>query len=266
MARLIERDDFQKRLKAGQEISLLELFYPLMQGYDSVQIAKRHDGHCDVELGGTDQKFNLLVGRTLQRSYGQEPQVVLTMLLLEGTDGVQKMSKSLGNHVGINDPPGEIFGKLMSIPDTLIVKYVTLLTDVETTRIAELERKLKANAVNPRDAKADLAERLVAMYHSPQAAQQARQEFSKIFSQRQAPETMPTILLQADGEGLVDLVRVLVDERLAKTRNDARRLFRQRAVKLNGHMVSRPLLPVTEAVGILQVGSRRFRKLAAPSS
>jgi len=146
VSRLIERDDFQKRLKAGQEVSMLELFYPLMQGYDSVKL------QADVELGGTDQKFNLLVGRNLQRAYGQEPQVVLTMPLLEGTDGVQKMSKSLGNHISINEPAKEMFGKLMSIPDTLIIKYFTLLTDVDSARIAQLERQLGQKAVNPREA------------------------------------------------------------------------------------------------------------------
>ena len=265
VARLIERNDFQKRLKAGQEISLLELFYPLMQGFDSVKIAEHCGGYCDVELGGTDQKFNLLVGRDLQRSYGQEPQVVITMPLLEGTDGVQKMSKSLGNHIGITEPPDGMFGKLMSIPDTLIVKYLTLLTDVETERIAEREQQLKRRAINPRDAKADLATELVGMYHGPAAAQQAREEFFKVFSRRETPTDVPVRILKADADGNVDFINLLVSEGVAGTKNEARRLWRQGAVKLNGISLPAPALPVAQSAGMLQVGSRHFRKLVLPS-
>jgi len=257
VARLIERDDFQRRLKAGQEISMLEFFYPLMQGYDSVMLK------ADVELGGTDQKFNLLVGRDLQRAYGQEPQVVLTMPLLEGTDGIQKMSKSLGNHIGIAEPPGEQFGKLMSIPDTLILKYFTLLTDEDPTRIAEVERQLKTRSVNPRDVKAELAERVVAIYHGPQAAAKARQEFAKVFSQRQTPTEMPTAVLKADASGRVDFIELIVDEGVAETRNAARRLLKQGAVKLNGVKLSAAKRPLADSAGTLQVGSRHFRKLVA---
>jgi tyrosyl-tRNA synthetase len=259
VARLLERDDFRKRLKGGQEVSMLELFYPLMQGYDSVMLK------ADVELGGTDQTFNLLVGRDLQRAYGQPPQVVLTMPLLEGTDGVQKMSKSLGNHIGINEPPGEMFGKLMSIPDTLIVKYVTLLTDAPEPKIAELERQLQARAVNPRDVKADLAVELVAMYHSPGEAREAREEFFKVFSRRQAPTAMATSVLKPGEDGLVDFVELMVNEGLAKTKNGARRLLKQGAVKLNGVPLKAPQRPVSQSAGVLQVGSRQFRKLVTGS-
>ena len=287
VARLIERDDFQKRLKAGQEVSLLELFYPLMQGYDSVQLK------ADIELGGTDQKFNLLVGRDLQRAYGQEPQVVITLPLLEGTDGVQKMSKSLGNHVGIAEPPGEQFGKLMSIPDALIVKYVTLLTDVPTGEIAEMERQLteravnpvttgspssklgepgspsraggRGNGVNPRGLKARLAEDIVRTYHGPEAARAAREEFTRVFSQRQAPTDAPTVAVQADDSGQVDVVALLVREGLAKSKNEARRLLQQGAVTLNGSVVKASALPVTSAIGLLQVGPRHFRRLTPTS-
>ena len=257
VARLIERDDFQKRLKAGRDISVLELFYPLMQGYDSVKL------QADVELGGTDQKFNLLVGRDLQRAYGQEPQVVLTMPLLEGTDGLQKMSKSLGNQIGINEPPQEMFGKLMSIPDPLIVKYVTLLTDVEIRRINELERQLAGRIMNPRDAKVELAVEIVTMYHGVKAAEEAKAEFSKIFSRREAPTMMKTVVLQPDDEGNVDLIRLLVKEGLAKTKNEARRLLRQGAVKVNGLHLKTPQRPLRELCGTLQVGSRHFRTLVA---
>ena len=255
VARLIERDDFQKRLKAGHEISLLELFYPLMQGYDSVMLK------ADVELGGTDQKFNLLVGRDLQRAYGQEPQVVLTMPLLEGTDGVAKMSKSLGNHIGINEPPGEMFGKLMSIPDPLILKYFTLLTDVDAAHLTALERDLKARAVNPRDAKAQLATEIVTMYHGAGAAQHAKSEFSKVFSRREAPSEMEIVTLSPGAEGTVNVIELLVAQGLAKTKNEARRLLRQGGVKLNGVVLTQPSLPLSESSGVLQVGSRHFRKL-----
>ncbi|MDP3722195.1 MAG: tyrosine--tRNA ligase [Candidatus Omnitrophota bacterium] len=255
VARLIERDDFQKRLKAGQEVSMLELFYPLMQGYDSVMLT------ADVELGGTDQKFNLLLGRDLQRAYGQEPQVVITMPLLEGTDGVQKMSKSLGNHIGITEPPGEMFGKLMSIPDPLIVKYATLLTERETSRIAELERQLRDRAINPRDAKAELATELVTMYHSPEAARAAREEFFKVFSRRETPSEMPTVLLAPEADETVNIIELLVSQGLAKTNNEARRLLRQGGVKLNGKPLTQPSLPAAQSAGVLQVGSRHFRRL-----
>lgn len=260
VARLIERDDFQKRLKAGQELSTVELLYPLLQGYDSVELK------ADIEVGGTDQKFNLLVGRDLQRSYNLEPQIVITMPLLEGTDGVQKMSKSLGNHVGINEPPSEMFGKLMSIPDTRIVKYFTLLTDQDATWIAQLEQQLATRARNPRDAKIDLATTLVTMYHSPQAAEQAREEFLKVFSRRETPSEMPTCIVRASDEGTVNIVELLVAEGLADSKNDARRLVRQGAVKLNGLMLQRPCVPLATSAGVLQVGSRHFRKLVLPPS
>jgi len=258
VARLIERDDFQKRMKAGQEVSMLELFYPLMQGYDSVQLK------ADVELGGTDQKFNLLVGRDLQRAYGQEPQIVITMPLLEGTDGVQKMSKSLGNHIGINEPPSEMFGKLMSIPDALIVKYFTLLTDVEVEKVAIVEQQLASRAINPRDAKANLAATIVTMYHTEAAARNARDEFSKVFSRRETPTEMKSVQPQADAAGRVDLIKLLVSEGLASTKNEARRLLHQGAVKLNGKAANLPLLSLAEASGVLQVGSRHFLKLVPP--
>lgn len=259
VARLIERDDFQKRLKAGQEVSMLELFYPLMQGYDSVMIAKEY-GHCDVELGGTDQKFNLLVGRDLQRSYGQEPQVVLTMPLLKGTDGVAKMSKSLGNHIGINDPPDQMLGKVMSIPDTLIIKYFTLLTDEPSDRLQQLERELSSKTRNPRDAKLDLAEKLVELYH-PGQGKTAKDGFIRQFSQRQAPDEMAEVAIQPESDGEVSLVSTLVSAGIAKTNNEARRLIQQGAVKLNGTVVKHPSLPAGQVNGVLQVGSRHYRKL-----
>lgn len=261
VARLIERDDFAKRLKAGRPLSVLELFYPLMQGYDSVKIAQQY-GHCDVELGGADQLFNLLVGRELLKEYGYLPQVVLTMPLLEGLDGKQKMSKSLGNHIGINEPPSEMFGKLMSIPDALIIKYLTLLTDVDATSLKALEQKLKKRTINPRDAKAQLATTVVTVYHGQEAGERARQEFFRIFSARQVPESIPVEQFSVDAKGQVNLVDLLVNTKLAKTRNEARRLLRQGGVKLNGSSVQTPSVSLAHASGaVLQVGSRHFRKL-----
>ncbi len=258
VARLIERDDFQKRMKAGQEVSMLELFYPLMQGYDSVMLK------ADVELGGTDQKFNLLVGRDLQRAYGQEPQIVITMPLLEGTDGTQKMSKSSGNHIGINEPPGEMFGKLMSIPDTLIVKYFTLLTDVDAARLTTREKQLASRAINPRDAKIDLAVTIVTIYHSAAAAAKAKEEFANVFSKRQAPSEMPIRVLQADTNGRVNFVDIIVSQGLVDSKNEARRLLKQGAVKLNDLPLKAPELLLADSAGVLKVGSRHFLKLIPP--
>ena len=255
VARLIERDDFQKRMKGGQEVSMLELLYPLMQGYDSVMLK------ADIELGGTDQKFNLLVGRDLQRAYGQEPQVVLTLPLLEGTDGTQKMSKSLDNHIGINEPPGEMYGKIMSITDQLIVKYFTLLTDVPTERVMALEQQLRTRAINPRDAKAELAETIVTMYHGAAAGRTAKEEFAKVFTRREPPSEMPTVFIEEEDGETVNIVELMVNQGLAKTKNEARRLIEQGGVKLNTAPLKRPVIPLAEAAGVLQVGSRYFRKL-----
>ena len=253
---MVERDDFSKRLKQHQPVSMVELLYPLLQGFDSVQL------QADVELGGTDQKFNLLAGRELQREYGQDPQVVLTMPLLEGTDGVQKMSKSLGNHIGIQEPAKEMFGKLMSIPDTLIVKYFTLLTDVESHRIAEFERSLKEKTRNPRDIKVELAKAIVEVYHSPEAARKEAEEFSNVFSKRQAPSEIPEVRLPA-GTTAVDLIEALVEQGIAQTKNEAKRLLKQGAIKVNGVVVKQPSIPVDQAATMVQVGPRHFRKLVA---
>lgn len=262
VARLIERDDFAKRLKAGKPVTFLELFYPLMQGYDSVKIAEQY-GHCDVELGGTDQTFNLLAGRELLKEYGHTPQVVLTMPLLEGTDGVHKMSKSLNNHIGIDESPSEMFGKLMSIPDQLIPKYFTLLTDVGEARIKTYRQQLKARKVNPRDLKIELAVDIVSRYHGAEAAQQAKQEFHRVFSLRQQPSEIPELSVPVpQGSDTIDVATLLVSAKLAGSRNEARRLLRQGGVRLNGVTLTTLSIPVGDSMGaVLQVGSRRFRKL-----
>ena len=264
ISRLMERDDFQKRIRAGQEVSVLEILYPLMQGYDSVMIGKEH-ASCDVELGGTDQKFNLLVGRDLQRAYGQEPQVVITMPLLEGTDGVNKMSKSLGNHIGISESPKEMFGKLMSIPDGLITKYLMLLTDASSARIMEVGQEIEKRTRNPRDAKLDLAETIVDMYHPGQGKAQ-REEFKSVFSDKKSPTEMKEVTVDnLVADGLVDVVQLLIDQALCKSKNDARRLLQQGAVRLNGTALNQPRIPAHQAIGVLQVGPRHFLKLVSQS-
>ncbi|HNT02088.1 MAG TPA: tyrosine--tRNA ligase, partial [Candidatus Saccharicenans sp.] len=195
VARILERDDFTKRIKAGLPISVHELLYPLMQAYDSVAL------QADVELGGTDQTFNLLVGREIQREYGQEPQVVLTVPLLEGLDGVEKMSKSLGNYVGINEPPEEMFGKLMSISDELMFRYYELLTDVETEQIEKWQKEAKEGQINPRDLKAQLAKMIVADFWGEELARKAAEEFDRIFKHKDLPSEIEEKVIELSADG-----------------------------------------------------------------
>lgn len=242
VARLLERDDFQKRTRENKPISFLEFFYPLMQGYDSYKLA------ADIEIGGTDQKFNLLVGRDIQESYGQKPQVVITMPLLEGTDGAQKMSKSYGNYIGINEPAKDIFGKTMSISDELMYKYYELLTDEESAAV---------KGRHPKQAKLDLAEALCRQYHSDAAAKAARQEFERVFAQKELPDDIPVYDLKGKNPCITDL---LVDSGMAKSRNEARRLINQGGVSLDGEKIERETQSV-EKSGILKVGKRNFLKV-----
>jgi tyrosyl-tRNA synthetase len=224
VARILERDDFQKRWNARQPIALHELLYPLAQGYDSVALK------ADVELGGTDQLFNLLLGRDLMRAEGLEPQVVMTLPLLVGTDGVEKMSKSLNNAVGILDPPGEMFGKLMSIPDSLIWSYSELLTDVPTAEIAGRRQRVAAGSENPRDAKADLARRITSDLHGPEAAARAEEDFRRAFSRGEVPDELETRELSS--EGGAPAARTLVALNLAASMREARRKIAEGALKV----------------------------------
>jgi tyrosyl-tRNA synthetase len=226
VARLLERDDFAKRYAAQQPISVHELLYPLMQGYDSVAI------RADLELGGTDQKFNLLVGRALQEAHEQPPQVVLTLPLLPGLDGVQRMSKSLGNYIGVTDPPAEIFGKVMSLPDTVLALFWRLVTDATPEELEQVEGELKDRSVNPMVVKKRLGQRLVRMYHDAGAAERAQADFEAQFSRRETPESLPT-WSPPDGEeiGIKDL---LVGSGLAKSGSDAWRAVDQGAVSIDG--------------------------------
>ncbi len=242
VARILERDDFQKRIKESKPISYLETFYPLMQGYDSVMLK------CDVELGGTDQKFNLLVGRELQREYGQEPQVVITTPLLVGLDGTQKMSKSLGNHIGINESPKEMFGKVMSISDDSMRIYYELLTDLNLEGVKNL---------HPKEAKLKLAEDIVRQFHNSNDAKKAREDFERTFSQHETPEDILEFdLAKNSGQTLVD---ILIQSKFAASRNEARRLLTQGAVTHNNERVIDENW--TPTLGILKVGKRRFLKL-----
>jgi tyrosyl-tRNA synthetase len=261
VARMLERDDFQKRFTEGRPISIHEFLYPLLQGYDSVAL------RADVELGGTDQKFNLLVGRELQREAGQEPQVIMTLPILEGLDGSQKMSKSLGNYIGIDEPPQTIFGKAMSIPDGLIARYMDLATDIPRDEAAAIAIGLAEGTVNPRDAKVRLAEAIVTLYHSSAEAQEAARWFEQTFSARVFPEDAPTVRPPADAreaDGCISIIRLLTLFCEVPSSSEAGRLVRQGAVKLDGQVVSdREHRVSLDRERRLQVGKRRFYRVLA---
>ena len=258
VAQMLERDDFSKRYKENRPISLVEFMYPLLQGYDSVAV------EADVELGGTDQLFNLLVGRDLQRSYGQQPQIAMTLPLLEGLDGVQKMSQSLKNYVAIRERPATMFGQLMSIPDELIERYATLATDMSPDEIAEVGATAKVGGPEAGRAKRSVAARIVSIYHGPEAARSAEEAFDRQFKQNQAPEEVPVAEIPADAvDGdVVYLPRVLAELGLASSRADARRLLGQGAVRVNGDQVTSEEFPLDALKdALLQVGKRRFVRL-----
>jgi tyrosyl-tRNA synthetase len=255
VARMLERDDFAKRYREGQPIAVHEFLYPLAQGYDSVALK------ADVELGGTDQKFNLLVGRELQRHYGQEPQVILTLPLLEGLDGVNKMSKSLDNYVGITEPATEMFGKLMSISDELMWRYFDLLSFRPQEEIAALRRAC-AEGRNPREAKVMLAQEIVARFHGQPAAEHALKEFDARFKQGALPETMPEITLQTNGAGLA-IAQLAKQAGIVDSTSDALRLIAQRGLKLDGEVITdRSLVVPSGATVVVQAGKRKFARVA----
>ncbi|HUX92673.1 MAG TPA: tyrosine--tRNA ligase [Ignavibacteriaceae bacterium] len=255
VARMIERDDFTKRFKAGEPISLHEFLYPLAQAMDSVAISS------DVELGGTDQKFNLLVGRDIQREFGMEPQVILTMPLIVGTDGIEKMSKSYNNYIGISDSPQEIFGKTLSIPDSLIYNYYELATDISNEELFDLRKQLNDQQVNPRDLKRKLAKTIVKMYHNENAAVEAEAEFDKIFIRKEVPEEIPEIILDK-GETEIGILELLVKVNFASSKGEARRLVVQGGVTIDGNKVDDISANITlDKELILKVGKRKFIKL-----
>jgi len=242
VSQILQREDFKKRLEQKQDISVLEFMYPILQGYDSVFL------HSDIELGGTDQIFNLLVGRDLQKDFGQEPQVVMTVPLLEGTDGINKMSKSLGNYIAINDKPQDIFGKLMSISDELMLKYYTLLTDENLDEVKKL---------HPKEAKVRLAKIIISGYYSAKIADDAASEFERVFSAKEIPQDLPVFKLAQDKKGVLDII---TESGLCKSKNEARRLIRQNAVEFNDKRITDENF-IIETPGILKVGTRRFLKI-----
>jgi tyrosyl-tRNA synthetase len=254
VARLLERDDFSKRMKSNLPIAVHELLYPLMQGYDSVAMK------ADVELGGTDQKFNLLVGRELQKQYGQEPQIIITMPLLEGLDGREKMSKSLGNYVGIAEPPREIFGKLMSISDDLMWRYVELLSFEPLATVKKWKDEVAAGA-NPRDVKARFAREIVARFHGEHAAAAAEADFAQRFREGAVPDDMPEVTVKAPAGG-IPVGQLLKQAGLTPSASEAQRMVEQGGVKVNGERVSDWTLrfPAGDVL-VVQVGKRRFARV-----
>ena len=254
VARMLERDDFGNRFRSNQPIAIHEFLYPLMQGYDSVAMK------CDVELGGTDQKFNLLVGREMQKHFGQRPQCILTMPLLEGLDGINKMSKSLGNYVGIDEPAGEIFGKLMSVSDELMWRYIELLSFESLEVIAEWRQEVAAGR-NPRDIKAGFAKEIVARFHSQQAARRAEKEFEARFREGAMPAEMPEVSVQTGGRPMA-IAQLLKACGLTSSTSEALRMIEQGGVRLGGERVSDKALQLDAGMTlVLQVGKRKFARV-----
>jgi tyrosyl-tRNA synthetase len=256
---MLEREDFSNRFSNQLPISIHEFMYPLVQGYDSVALK------ADVELGGTDQKFNLLVGRELQREWGQPPQTVIMMPLLEGLDGVNKMSKSLGNYIGINEPADEIYGKMMSISDELMVRYYELLSDMSMAALEELKAGLKVGSVHPMEAKKQLAREIVGRYHGEEAAVQADQNFVKRFRDNETPEDMPEIAISLEGEK-IPLFKVLASAGLVKSSSEGRRSIQGGGVKVNGEKIAEEILELAAGSYVIQVGKRRFAKVVLASA
>ena len=253
VARMLERDDFADRYSQQMPISIHEFFYPLMQGYDSVMI------EADVEIGATEQKFNLIIGRQIQKEYGKELQIVLTLPVLQGLDGTQRMSKSLGNYIGIDEKPAEIYGKTMSIPDDLIYPYFELITDVDLNELKDIKNQLENPQINPRDIKKYLARTIVKIYHGEKASKVAESEFEKIFVKKEIPEEMPEFAVGSSAYRIDDL---LFKTKTASSKSDARRLIQQGGVTIDGKKINDLFQEVTiTKAAILRVGKRKFIKL-----
>ena len=253
VARMIERDDFTKRFESEVPISMHEFLYPLAQAMDSVEI------NADVELGGTDQKFNLLVGRDIQREYGQEPQSIITLPLLEGTDGVEKMSKSYDNYISLDDSPEDMYGKIMSINDSMILKYYRLAVFADREKIKQVKTLLKDDSINPRDIKRSLAKDLVSKYYSEQDADLAQDSFDQVFVKRDNPENMPTCTIDSD----ISLIDILLDNKLISSKGEGKRLISQNAVKINGEVCDDTnfIISSSDSEYVIKVGKRRFLKV-----
>ncbi len=254
VARMLEREDFKKRFTEGRPITILEFLYPLLQAYDSVYLK------ADIELGGTDQKFNLLMGRQLMKLYDMEAQVVIMMPLLEGLDGVQKMSKSLGNYIGINEPPDEMFGKVMSINDELMIKYYELLSHISIEQLKELKAGIKEGIINPRDAKESLAFEIVERYHGRQEAERAKEKFIKLFRQKDVPEDIVTFEIPYE-EGGIWLPKLLKDKGITKSSSESIRLINQKAIKINNDVITDTDIKLQRGDYVIKVGKKRFLKV-----
>jgi len=253
VARMLERDDFDKRFKNNIPISVHEFLYPLMQGYDSVAV------EADIEIGGTDQTFNLLVGRDLQREYGQQPQIIMTFPLLEGTDGVQKMSKSLGNYIGISDPPKDMFGKVMSISDDLMLRYFKLLDIVTKDEFQEIKTGIENGTLHPRDTKARLGRLIVSKYHGEEAGAEAEAEFNRQFRDKKVPDEIPQVTIKVEGDS-IGLLKVMSLASICKSNSEARRMVVQKAVEIDGNKVDDDKLEVsTQKEYLIHVGRRYFK-------
>ena len=255
VARMLERDEFEKRYKGGEPISIHEFLYPLAQAMDSVAIKS------DIELGGTDQRFNLLVGRDVQREYGQEPQIILTMPILPGTDGKQKMSKSLDNYIGISETPSQIYGKTLSIPDNVMYDYFELATTVSKQELVEIKATLADPSKNPRDLKRRLAREFVTLYHSADDAQKAEQEFDRVFVQKDVPDDLQDFTPDTDAAACW-IVKLITESGLAPSNGEARRLVKEGAVSIDGEKVTNPDAEIAlDAPKVLKVGKRRFIRI-----
>jgi len=256
VARMLEREDFKNRFEAHESIGIHEFFYPLMQGYDSVAL------HADIELGGTDQRFNILMGRTLQNDYGQERQVAVLMPILEGTDGVEKMSKSLGNYIGVDEEPIVMYEKAMSIPDSLIIRYFELVTDIHPDDVARLKHQLDNDLCNPRDIKMQLAFEITRQYHGETAAKAAQEHFVTVYQKKEVPDTAKALQITSQfiTNGKFDLVRMITAVGFAPSNSEARRLIAQGGVKVNGNRVSEILLSSLKDGDVIQVGKKNFIK------
>ena len=254
VARMLEREDFKKRFASQQEITILEFYYPLFQAYDSVYLK------ADIELGGTDQRFNLLMGRHMQKTMGVEEQVVVMMPLLEGTDGVQKMSKSLGNYIGITESPKEMFGKIMSISDELMVRYYELLSDISMDELEKFKKGINDGSIHPMELKKKLASEIIRRFHSEVEASDAQREFEKVFSQRELPDDMPVVELKWDGDELW-LPRIISTTVPPTSGSEARRLIKEGAVTVNGERVTDIEKKLRRGEYILKIGKKRFVKI-----
>ena len=258
VARMLERDDFAKRYRENLPIGIHEFFYPLMQGYDSVAL------EADVELGGTDQKFNLLMGRTLQKEYGQKPQIAITMPIIEGLDGVQKMSKSLGNYIGVDESPKDMYGKTMSITDELMVRYFELVTQVPLDEVRSISMGMQNGTLHPRDVKMRLAREITSVYHGPEVALQAEEEFKRIFQQGDLPDDIPDFVITPNilENATIRMDKLLVQAGLTASASEAKRLISQGGVKIDGQKVEDSLYEYAPVTGnIIRVGKRKFVKV-----